>query len=584
MKKILSLVLILLMMTMLVSGVTVMAEGQKVVTVSSAQELINAIASDTKIIIEEGNYVANAGWIGNVNYGMRTGIRIENIENLTIEAKGNVEIKLDIGYCPVFEVENSNNISFIGLSLGHDVPQGSCEGEGDVISAFDSQNITIDNCDLWGCGIVGIWTQGSGNINVTNTTIRDCENSAVVCYMPTGNMILDNCKVLRNNYGVEGEPSDWDVCFRWSPRAADDVKLTVKNSVIEGNYSGKLMDDQYYDKSQPSKKIEFVNCTFNNNAWDKNGEVTTQQPETYEPAPEVPAEEYYEEPKRYSESVISVSGITGYDESRVVMYDNVVAMCSAPVVIEAKTNLTHISIVKLENINGEWVDTRYFEGYAINQGDINKNWMPAEGFENVDEDLYEFTGGDIEITGEDMFVEKGKTVSLSEKGMYQVWADAENGDYTGLTFEIVDSNATYSAKYTDSKVMVDGRQVQFEAYNIADNNYFKLRDIAYVLSGTLKQFEVEWDAVNERVNMISFAPYTAVGGELAAGDGLAKTATNGTSNISKDGKPVALKAYMINGNNYFKLRDLGKLFDFDVSWDGENNCVLIDSESYYTED
>ena len=79
-------------------------------------------------------------------------------------------------------------------------------------------------------------------------------------------------------------------------------------------------------------------------------------------------------------------------------------------------------------------------------------------------------------------------------------------------------------------------------------------------------------------------PYTVVGGELANGDGLAKQATNGTSDISLDYAAVNLKAYMINGNNYFKLRDLGRLFDFDVSWDGENNCVLIDSLNSYTED
>ena len=50
--------------------------------------------------------------------------------------------------------------------------------------------------------------------------------------------------------------------------------------------------------------------------------------------------------------------------------------------------------------------------------------------------------------------------------------------------------ATNTATPTTSTVMVNGQAVAFEAYNIAGNNYFKLRDLAKVLSGTTKQFEV----------------------------------------------------------------------------------------------
>lgn len=562
--------IVMLVMSIFVSAMPALAESQRVVNVSSAQELVNAIASDTKIIIQQGNYLVPAG---RNEYGVPYGIKIENISNLTIQADGWVDIQLDTGMSPVFEVIDSNNISFIGLSAGHNVPEYGCEGDGHVIWLENSQNITIDNCDLWGCGIMGVISFSSGNVNITNTTIRDCALYAIECFGMDGDIVFDNCKILRNTYYAQAEAMDWTNCFNISyANNGEEGKIIVKNSEIVGNYSSNLYNKEYEDR------YEFIGCSMENNRWD--GAIGTQ--------PQQPGQEYVEEyPETIgyvNENIISVSGITGYDESRTVMYDNVVAICSAPVVIETKTDLNHISIVKLAQVNGEWVDARYFDGFAINYGDISKNWMPAEGFENVDVDLYEFTGGDIDITGEDLFVGKGKKITLSEKGMYQVWADAENGDYTGLTFEIVDNGATYDAKYTDSKVMVDGREVQFEAYNIADNNYFKLRDIAMVLSGTSKQFEVEWDEINKRINMISFAPYTAVGGELAAGDGVAKTAINGTNNISKDFAPVSLKAYMINGNNYFKLRDLGKLFDFDVSWDGENNCVIIDSESYYTED
>ena len=173
----------------------------------------------------------------------------------------------------------------------------------------------------------------------------------------------------------------------------------------------------------------------------------------------------------------------------------------------------------------------------------------------------------------------GYTLKIDEPGIYDIWCEFD-GSYCAMTFAVVKEDA----KYTDSKVIVDGKEVQFEAYNINDNNYFKLRDIAKVLSGTQKQFEVEWNDDLKCIMLTSGMPYTEVGGELTPGDGNSKTAVWGTGDISKDYTQIDITAYMINDNNYFKLRDLGMLFDFDVSWDGANNCVLIDSENFYTED
>lgn len=135
---------------------------------------------------------------------------------------------------------------------------------------------------------------------------------------------------------------------------------------------------------------------------------------------------------------------------------------------------------------------------------------------------------------------------------------------------------------TDSKVLVDGAAVAFDAYNINGNNYFKLRDVAKVISGSEKQFAVTWDGSKNSINLISGDPYEAVGTELTKGDGKAKSASLNTSKIYKDGSEVALTAYTINGNNYFKLRDLGKSFDFNVGWDGANNCITISTAEGYT--
>lgn len=138
-----------------------------------------------------------------------------------------------------------------------------------------------------------------------------------------------------------------------------------------------------------------------------------------------------------------------------------------------------------------------------------------------------------------------------------------------------------SAIPTASKVIVNGSAVSFDAYTIDGNNYFKLRDIANVVTGTGKQFEVSWDGTKNAINLVSGSVYTAVGGELIKGDGIAKQATLSTSKIYKDGREVNLTAYTIKGNNFFKLRDVSQLFDIGVTWDAVANTVGIDTSISY---
>ena len=49
-----------------------------------------------------------------------------------------------------------------------------------------------------------------------------------------------------------------------------------------------------------------------------------------------------------------------------------------------------------------------------------------------------------------------------------------------------------------------------------------------------------------------------------------------------NGSPVTVDAYLINGNNYLKLRDIAALADFGVTWSPESGAVLIDTMVGYT--
>ena len=137
---------------------------------------------------------------------------------------------------------------------------------------------------------------------------------------------------------------------------------------------------------------------------------------------------------------------------------------------------------------------------------------------------------------------------------------------------------------TTSTVLVNGNNIKFDSYNINGNNYFKLRDLAYVLNTTEKQFSIGYNEVLNTVSLTSLQPYIAVGGEMEIGDGDNVQTEPTSSTILKNGEVVQLQAYLIDDSNYFKLRDIGELLDFSVEWNGEENSISIDtSKSYVSE-
>ena len=80
------------------------------------------------------------------------------------------------------------------------------------------------------------------------------------------------------------------------------------------------------------------------------------------------------------------------------------------------------------------------------------------------------------------------------------------------------------------------------------------------------------------VGAISFALGAALfGGGAAYAAGI--MAERSTSPVYVDGQRVELEAYLIHGNNYIKLRDVGQAVGFNVYWNG---AVQIQSDAPYT--
>ena len=123
---------------------------------------------------------------------------------------------------------------------------------------------------------------------------------------------------------------------------------------------------------------------------------------------------------------------------------------------------------------------------------------------------------------------------------------------------------------------VDGVDADCDKYNIDGSNYFKLRDLAQLLSKTDSRFSISFDEQSNAVAVVSGKEYIPVGGELARGQDQSKTAVVSKQSVLIDGKAVdGLSIYNIGGNNYLKLRDLGDALGFTVDYDADSNTAIV---------
>ena len=120
---------------------------------------------------------------------------------------------------------------------------------------------------------------------------------------------------------------------------------------------------------------------------------------------------------------------------------------------------------------------------------------------------------------------------------------------------LLTSAGAVNATPTKNTIYVDGTKVNGAAYMINNNNYFKLRDVAAMVNGSTKQFEVSWNETNKRIDLTTNKAYTVVGGEMALPSSAVKTAKESKASVFKDGNKADYTGYNISDNNYYKLEE-----------------------------
>ena len=242
-------------------------------------------------------------------------------------------------------------------------------------------------------------------------------------------------------------------------------------------------------------------------------------------------------------------------------------------------------LAKLKSYRFGYINTdlnksmEYVQWANSNTGDISKihdkEWVNVYGIEEFsfdrDEDIRSLP--DVDPNEIDPWIITGKIYTIYYNGEIRYLVSE---DETTETFTYYPGNGFSKNSVAKTQtVCLDGLKYNTVAYNIDDNNYFKLRDIAKILDGTIKSFDVTYDAATNSIDMLSFYDYTAVGGELTPGDGNERTALSSSVFVTLDGVPIKATCYNIEDNNYFRLRDITDALDCRVEWDENSQMIWV---------
>lgn len=200
----------------------VQGEWASSVTVTTIDELLAAIASDTAVYLAPGDYnlshasdygaqntPAAYSWVevfSNVDAGEPRAyeLQITGVNNLALIAADSADdarptISAVPRYANVLYFSSCSDIALWGLTLGHTEAPGECSGG--VVMFDNVTDAQINSCRLYGCGTVGILTMYSSHISAEGTHIFDCSYSAVDAYS-SSDLTLNHCEIY--DCGITG--------------------------------------------------------------------------------------------------------------------------------------------------------------------------------------------------------------------------------------------------------------------------------------------------------------------------------------------------------------------------------------------
>lgn len=205
-------------------------DGKKV---SNIKEFIQALDSNTVILVKPGEYIFTDSYIpedlqDDIEYEELDTLSsfydttyIHDVENLKIIGLGTPPpkfIQIDL-INPVLAFRNVDSLYLENLRFEHFEPVG-CEGE--VINIEDSKNITLVKLRLLGSGYEGLFLDSVENIMISNSLITQCSGDLSTFYN-VRNLLIDSCRFIENELYFVGF-------------SIFNSTITFKNSFIESDF------------------------------------------------------------------------------------------------------------------------------------------------------------------------------------------------------------------------------------------------------------------------------------------------------------------------------------------------------------
>ncbi|MBQ7097047.1 MAG: right-handed parallel beta-helix repeat-containing protein [Clostridia bacterium] len=253
---------------------------QTTVKVGTVDELLSNIGSNKHIILTSDYYnISDARkpdnpYIEKSEYS--EGYVIKNVINMTIEGKAEIAIN-DI-YADVLSFENCGKITLDGLTVGHTEPNEEYLCDGCVtsfsncklinivncnlygcgaigVSAYNVDELIIDHCDIYDCSYAGVLFQLSSNVKVSDTEFYDGIYFCGVCLISDSDVDFTNCIVRDNKLSENGRRQGLIVT---SDSFFTKSKINWNNSKFINNSFHEITNDE-------TSKITFTDCIFQNN-------------------------------------------------------------------------------------------------------------------------------------------------------------------------------------------------------------------------------------------------------------------------------------------------------------------------------
>ena len=173
--------------------IPVMGDRGDGLTVSTVEEFLAAIAPGSTIYLEPGEYVLSqaenygqdlqGGWYTWEYVGNGYQLSIYDVEGLTILGGGEATICTEPRGVEVMAFYGCSGIDIRGTVVGHTEYPSACSGG--VLYFESTDDVSVSDCVLYGCGTWGITAINSRSIIALNTVIYDCSYGAVqalCCY------------------------------------------------------------------------------------------------------------------------------------------------------------------------------------------------------------------------------------------------------------------------------------------------------------------------------------------------------------------------------------------------------------------